>query len=111
MSATVPTLSVNEDKMHAFLGKVFGDFGASLSAALVYIGQKLGSYKAISKAGPVTPAELAQRTDTNELKQFRRATETLLVASLKRDVRLATRPDRILVIEKKRFSAVCGEDC
>lgn len=66
MSATVPTLSVNEDKMHAFLGKVVGDFGASLSAALVYIGQKLGLYKAISEAGPVTPAELAQRTDTNE---------------------------------------------
>ena len=66
MSATVPTLSVNEDKMHAFMGKVGGDFGASLSAALVYIGQKLGLYKAISEAGPVTPAELAQRTDTNE---------------------------------------------
>jgi SAM-dependent methyltransferase len=66
MSATVPTASVNEDKMHAFLGKVVGDFGASLSAALVYIGQKLGLYKAMSEAGPVTAAELAQGTNTNE---------------------------------------------
>lgn len=56
---------INEDKMHAFLGKVVGDFGAALSSSLVYIGQKLGLYKAIA-AGPVTPAELAQKTSTNE---------------------------------------------
>jgi SAM-dependent methyltransferase len=66
MSATVPTPSVNEDKMNAFLGKVVGDFGASLSAALVYIGQKLGLYKAMAQSGPMTPAELAERTNTNE---------------------------------------------
>jgi len=66
MSASGPAPSINEDKMNAFLGKVVGDFGASLSSALVYIGQKLGLYKAMSDGGPVTPAELAQRTDTNE---------------------------------------------
>jgi 2-polyprenyl-3-methyl-5-hydroxy-6-metoxy-1,4-benzoquinol methylase len=52
--------------MHAFLGKVVGDFGAALSSALVYIGQNLGLYKAIAGDGPVTPAELAQKTSTNE---------------------------------------------
>lgn len=66
MSATIPVRQVNEDKMNAFLGKVVGDFGASLSSALVYIGQKLGLYKAMANTGPVTPAELAKRTDTNE---------------------------------------------
>ncbi|MDX6574199.1 MAG: hypothetical protein QOE96_152 [Blastocatellia bacterium] len=66
MSATSQSQSINEDKMHAFLGKVVGDFGASLSSALAYIGQKLGLYKAMAEAGPVTPAELAQRTSTNE---------------------------------------------
>ena len=52
--------------MNAFLGKVVGDFGASLSSALVYLGQKLGLYKALADGGPATPAELAQRTNTNE---------------------------------------------
>ena len=66
MSATGQAQSINEDKMNAFLGKVVGDFGASLSSALVYIGQKLGLYKAMSDAGPLTSAELAQRTNTNE---------------------------------------------
>jgi SAM-dependent methyltransferase len=66
MSAASQAQFINEDKMNAFLGKVVGDFGASLSSALVYLGQKLGLYKAMSEAGPVTPAELAQRTNTNE---------------------------------------------
>ena len=59
MSAVTQPAPIDEDKMHAFLGKVVGDFGASLSSALVYIGQKLGLYKAMAEAGPVTPAELA----------------------------------------------------
>jgi 2-polyprenyl-3-methyl-5-hydroxy-6-metoxy-1,4-benzoquinol methylase len=66
MSASVQSREINEDKMHQFLGKVVGDFGASLSSSLAYLGQKLGLYKAIAEAGPVTPAELAQKTNTNE---------------------------------------------
>ncbi len=66
MSAAAPIPAINEDKMNQFLGKVVGDFGASLSSALVYIGQKLGLYKALADGGPATPAELAQRTNTNE---------------------------------------------
>jgi 2-polyprenyl-3-methyl-5-hydroxy-6-metoxy-1,4-benzoquinol methylase len=64
--ATPAIRPINEDKMHAFLGKVVGDFGAALSSALVYIGQKLGLYKAMAAQGPITPAELAQKTSTNE---------------------------------------------
>ena len=65
MSAVTPA-PINEDKMHAFLGKVVGDFGAALSSSLVYIGQKLGLYKALASARTVTPAELATATSTNE---------------------------------------------
>ena len=65
MSATQPQ-QISEDKMNAFLGKVIGDFGSALSSALVYIGQKLGLYRAMASSGPVTPAGLAQRTNTNE---------------------------------------------
>ncbi len=66
MSRSVQTKEINEDKMNQFLGKVIGDFGASLSSALVYIGQKLGLYKTMAAVGPTTPAELAQHTNTNE---------------------------------------------
>ena len=66
MSTSARSKAINEDKMSQFLGKVIGDFGASLSSALVYIGQKLGLYKTMSEVGPTTPAELAQHTNTNE---------------------------------------------
>ena len=66
MSAVTQSAPINEDKMNAFLGKVVGDFGAALSSSLVYIGQKLGLYKALASGEPVTPAELAQKTSTNE---------------------------------------------
>ena len=66
MSTPVQSREINEDRMHQFLGKVVGDFGASLGSSLAYLGQKLGLYKALAAAGPLTPAELAQQTNTNE---------------------------------------------
>ena len=59
-------MSVDEAKLHEFLGKAVGDIGAGMSVALVLIGDKLGLYKAMAQAGPVTPAELARRTGTAE---------------------------------------------
>ena len=66
MANGTATQSVDEAKLNAFLGKVVEDFGAALSSALGYIGRKLGLYQAMAGAGPLTPAELAQRTGTTE---------------------------------------------
>jgi SAM-dependent methyltransferase len=66
MATASKASAIDENKMNAFLGKVVGDFGAALSSALVYIGQKLGLYRAMADYGPVTSAELAQKTNTNE---------------------------------------------
>jgi SAM-dependent methyltransferase len=59
-------MSIDEKKLNDFLGKVVADVGAAMSAALVVIGDKLGLYKAMAEAGPVTPAELARATGTTE---------------------------------------------
>src|ERR1044072_3947874 len=66
MSATGEADQINQEKLEAFLGKVVTDFGAALSSSLVYLGQKLGLYKALAEAGASTPAELAERTSTQE---------------------------------------------
>jgi SAM-dependent methyltransferase len=66
MSSTGEARQIDQQKLDAFLGKVVTDFGAALSSSLVYIGQKLGLYKALAEAGPSTPAELAARTGTQE---------------------------------------------
>ena len=66
MATAGQTRPINENKMNEFLGKVVGDFGAALSSSLVYIGQKLGLYKAMASEGSMTPSELAAKTSTNE---------------------------------------------
>jgi ParB-like chromosome segregation protein Spo0J len=59
-------MSLDQEKLNQFLQKALGDFGATYHAALVVIGDKLGLYKALADAGPLTPAELAERTGTAE---------------------------------------------
>lgn len=57
---------IDEAKVNAFVGKAMGDIGSALTASLVVIGDKLGLYRAMAAAGPITPAELAARTETVE---------------------------------------------
>lgn len=45
-------MAVNTDKLNAFMGKAVGDIGAAMSANMVLLGDKLGLYKAMAKAGP-----------------------------------------------------------
>ena len=62
-TAQVPAL--NMDKLNAFIGQFVTDLGASVHAGMVVIGEKLGLYKALV-AGPMTAAELARKTGTDE---------------------------------------------
>lgn len=59
------TQTINETKLNDLLMKVVGDLGASMSTALVVIGEKLGLYRALAQ-GAATPAELAERSGTTE---------------------------------------------
>jgi 2-polyprenyl-3-methyl-5-hydroxy-6-metoxy-1,4-benzoquinol methylase len=58
-------MPVDEQRLQAFLGQAVGDLGAAVSAVLVSIGDELGFYKALAD-GPLTAAELAAKTATNE---------------------------------------------
>jgi 2-polyprenyl-3-methyl-5-hydroxy-6-metoxy-1,4-benzoquinol methylase len=59
-------MGVDPAKLEQFVGKAIGDLGAALSAALIVIGDKLGLFKELAAAGPLTPRELAHRTGTAE---------------------------------------------
>jgi 2-polyprenyl-3-methyl-5-hydroxy-6-metoxy-1,4-benzoquinol methylase len=59
-------MAIDQTKLQEFMGRVVGDLGAAMSAALVRIGDELGLYRALAAAGPLSPAELAQRTGTTE---------------------------------------------
>ena len=58
--------AIDEAKLEAFMGKALGDMGAIISAPLMVIGEKLGLYRAMAGAGPLTSAQLAERTGAGE---------------------------------------------
>ena len=53
-------------KLEQFVFRAVEEVGATLNAALVVMGDRLGLYRALADAGPLTPAELAARTATTE---------------------------------------------
>jgi 2-polyprenyl-3-methyl-5-hydroxy-6-metoxy-1,4-benzoquinol methylase len=59
-------MNIDENKLNEFMGKVVGDVGAAMSAALVVVGDRLGLYKAMASKGPMSPADLAAATATKE---------------------------------------------
>ncbi|MGK5683007.1 class I SAM-dependent methyltransferase [Actinoplanes sp. URMC 104] len=58
--------TVDEQRLMEFVFKAVGDFGAMLAGSLAVIGDKLGLYRAMAGAGPMTPGELATATGTAE---------------------------------------------
>ena len=58
--------AIDPDRLNALLGQAVVEFGATVNAALVVIGDRLGLYRALAAAGPLTPDELAERTGTTE---------------------------------------------
>jgi SAM-dependent methyltransferase len=62
MSAT----GIDEAKLEAFMGQAVTDMGATISAPLMVIGEKLGLYKAMAHAGPLSSQDVAERAGAAE---------------------------------------------
>ena len=54
-------MAIDNAKVDQLIQKGLIDFGATFNAALIVVGDKLGLYKAMAGAGPMTSAELAER--------------------------------------------------
>jgi SAM-dependent methyltransferase len=67
-TASDNTSNIDNALLQDFLGKVMSDLGGACSAVLVYVGDKLGLYKAMAEAqgGLMTSEELASKTGTVE---------------------------------------------
>jgi 2-polyprenyl-3-methyl-5-hydroxy-6-metoxy-1,4-benzoquinol methylase len=53
-------------KLEQFVFRAVDEVGATLNAALVVMGDRLGLYRALADAGALTPGELAERTGARE---------------------------------------------
>jgi 2-polyprenyl-3-methyl-5-hydroxy-6-metoxy-1,4-benzoquinol methylase len=66
MSAVEQAVEVDGDKLMQFVFRAVDEVGATLNAALVVMGDKLGLYRALAGTDGLTPTELAGRTGTAE---------------------------------------------
>ncbi|MET9630675.1 class I SAM-dependent methyltransferase [Lentzea sp. NPDC006480] len=64
MTTTRP--EVDTDKLMQFVFRAVDEVGATLNAALVVMGDKLGYYRAMASGEPISAAELADRSGTAE---------------------------------------------
>jgi 2-polyprenyl-3-methyl-5-hydroxy-6-metoxy-1,4-benzoquinol methylase len=64
MTATTPEL--DQAKVEAFVERVVLDVGTAMRGGLLYIGDRLGIFKALADGAPVTTGELAERTGLSE---------------------------------------------
>ncbi|TWP50463.1 methyltransferase domain-containing protein [Lentzea tibetensis] len=64
MTTTSP--EVDTDKLMEFVFRAVGEVGATLNAALVVMGDKLGYYRVMASGEPISAAELADRSGTAE---------------------------------------------
>ena len=59
-------MTTTADDLDALLGRFVNDLGATMSTGNVVIGDRLGLYRALAEAGPMTAGELAAYTSTAE---------------------------------------------
>jgi 2-polyprenyl-3-methyl-5-hydroxy-6-metoxy-1,4-benzoquinol methylase len=66
MATVTQHTEVDPDKLEQFVFRAVDEVGATLNAALVVMGDKLGLYRALAGAGGITSVELARRSGVNE---------------------------------------------
>jgi hypothetical protein len=55
MTTTEQPAAIDTDKLMGFVFKAVDEVGATLNTALVVMGDRLGLYRAMAGAGPLTP--------------------------------------------------------
>lgn len=59
-------MTVNQGKLDAFVGRLIDEIAAGYTGVMVGIGDKLGLYKSMAGAGPLSSQEVAKRTGCAE---------------------------------------------
>lgn len=60
------TYTIDPEKLEAFVAKAIGDLSAGYTGVMVSLGARLGLYRAMAGAGPLSSKELARRTGCGE---------------------------------------------
>jgi SAM-dependent methyltransferase len=64
--SSIQETPIDPDRLEQFVFRAVDEVGATLNAALVVMGDRLGLYRALAGAGAITPGELAAHTGPSE---------------------------------------------
>jgi len=57
---------LDPEKLKGYAKLVFGALGGAMTSAMIYLGDRLGLYRALAGGAPLTSAELAEKTGLAE---------------------------------------------
>jgi len=102
---------MDTQKIESLAFRIVNDSGGAYTMALAYIGDRLGIFKAMAGAGPLTSTELARKTSLNE--RYVREWLKAMVASEYLDYDPATTryvmtPEQAFVISDESSPMFCG---
>jgi len=61
-----PTRELDAEKLKEYAKRVFGALGGAMTSTMIYLGDRMGLYKALAESGPITSEALAERTGLAE---------------------------------------------
>lgn len=59
-------MNIDQQKLESLVGRLFGDLSAGYGGVMVSLGDKLGLYRAMAGAGPLSSHEIAKRSGCTE---------------------------------------------
>jgi SAM-dependent methyltransferase len=105
---------VDPAKVRQLAEHVFGILAGALTSGMIYLGDRLGLYRALAVGEPVTSDELARRTGLHErwLREWLRGQAVSGLVDYRGHGRFALSPEAVLVLAEERSPAfVAGGFC
>jgi 2-polyprenyl-3-methyl-5-hydroxy-6-metoxy-1,4-benzoquinol methylase len=98
---------VDREKVELLAERVLGNLAGALTSGMIFLGDRLGLYRALAGAGPTTSEELAGRTGLHErwVREWLRGQATSGILDYAGDGRFALSPEGAMVLADERSPA------
>ena len=98
---------IDREKVQAIAEHVFGLLGGAVISGMVYLGDRLGLYRALEDAGPMTSRELADKTGLHErwIREWVQGQATAKLLEYRGEGRFELSPEAALVLANENSPA------
>jgi len=98
---------IDPDKLQATVEQVFGFLGGAVVSGMIFLGDRLGLYRALADIGPATSVELARHTGLDErwVREWLRGQAAAHLIDYPGDGRFALSPEAVMVLADEQSPA------